>query len=146
VSGAFEFGPFGTGTPAEAPAPPEGLPSLCRYIDPVTGDVAVDATTGHLQNMPPVRQRFLLLMQTLLGSSSVLPGLGLTIPRIIDDSFARQVDAAVREGARQMTEVEKVARIRRVDVTASALGRTAVLVEYDDLTLGAPDKAVAFLP
>lgn len=142
---AFFFGPFGTGTPVDAPEPPSGVPSLCRFIDPTTGDVSVDDVTGHLRSMPHVRQRFLLLLQTLSGSSSVLPDLGIVVPRIIDDSFARQVDAAIRLGARQMTEVEKVARITKITVQASALGRVLALVEYDDLKLDEPDRAAAFI-
>lgn len=141
-SAPWAFGPFGTGTPATAPEPPKGLPSLSRYLDPVTGDFAKNEVSGHLQDMPPVRQRFLLLIQTLKESSSVLPDLGITVPSIIDDSFARQVDSAVRLGARQMTEVEKVARINEVTVDASALGRVRILVAYKDLTLNVNDLAI----
>lgn len=142
----FEFGPFGTGTPVDAPLPPRGTTTLCRFLDPVGQDFAVNAVDGHLEQMPPVRQRFLLLLSTLVGSSSTLPTLGIEVPRIIDDSFSRQVDTAVRVGARQMTEIETVARIDTVTVQASALGRVAVLVAYQDLTLGTSDRAAAILP
>jgi phage baseplate assembly protein W len=146
VTTGFEFGPFGTGTPVDAPEPPRGLTTLCRFLDPVSQDFTVNTVDGHLEQMPPVRQRFLLLLSTLVGSSSTLPTLGIEVPRIIDDSFERQVDAAVRVGARQMTEIEKVARIDKVTVQATSLGRVAVLVAYQDLTLGVSDNALAALP
>jgi phage baseplate assembly protein W len=82
----------------------------------------------------------LLLAATLLGSSSVLPDLGIVFPTIIDDSFARRVDVAIRSAASHMTDVEKVARINKVSVTTGSLGRVLVLIAYDDLTLGVSDS------
>lgn len=136
----FDFGPFGIGTPIDAPAPPMVKASMSRYIDPVSKDFGVDPFTGNLRSMPGVRQRFLLLAATLLGSSSVLPDLGIVFPTIIDDSFARRVDVAIRSAASHMTDVEKVARINKVSVTTGSLGRVLVLIAYDDLTLGVSDS------
>lgn len=139
-SAPFGATPFGVGTPSAAPIPPTGTPSLCRYIDPVSKDFQIDPATGQLAQMPPVRQRFLLLLSTILGSSSALPNLGIGLPVLIDDSFARRVDVSVRVGARQMTEIERVARINDVSVVTTAGGRVVVFVDYTDLTTGLDDR------
>lgn len=138
-SSGFGSTPFGVGAPVDGPAPPVGIPQLSRYLDPVTKDFSVDPTNGHLRTMPPVRQRFLLIIATLKGSSATLPELGLDFSNIIDDSFERRVDTSVRLSARQMTEIEKVARIDAVTVQTSALGRALILIAYEDLTLGITD-------
>ncbi len=138
--GAFADQPFGLGTPVAAVAPPKGEITLSRFIDPVTSDFAINEATGHLQEMPSVRQRFLILASTILGSSSVLPNLGIDLPVLIDDTFARRVDVSVRASARHMTDVERVARIDRVVVDPGSLGRVAVRIEYFDFTLGQADS------
>lgn len=142
-SAPFGFTPFGVGTPVDAPAPPEGLPTLVRYIDPTTRDHIIDPMTGHIAEMPSVRQRFLLIALTIKKSASVLPAMGLDLPDLIDDSFSRRVDVSVRESARPMTEIEKVARVNAVTVETTALGRVLLLINYTDLTTGVTPPPVS---
>lgn len=129
---------FGGGDPA--PVPPTGQWGS-RFIDPRTGDFANDVETGQLQQMPPVRQRFLLKLTTRLGSSTVRPLDGIQLPAKINESTERQVDDAVRVTMHQETDVEKVARIDSVKIQRdpSNTGRVAIVVSYTDLTTGLTD-------
>jgi hypothetical protein len=56
--------PAGLGGPTTAPDAPSGPPVIARYIDPLTGDYELDASTGQYTGMPPVRQ----LVEIALGS------------------------------------------------------------------------------
>lgn len=136
--GAPTGSPFGVGSAIAAPVPPLGRADLSRYVSPGTGSAEIDASTGHLQSMPAVRQRMLLLARTLRGSSAI-PEFGVDLPAVIDDTFARRVDASVRAAAAQMTEIEKVARIDSVEVTTTALGRANIVISYTDLDLRVTD-------
>lgn len=130
---------FGVGDPA--PVPPTG-PWGSRYINPATGDYEYDPATRQLKQMPAVRQRFVLKLTTLLGSSSVRPDDGIRLPRKIDASVQREIDDAVRQTMRQETDVEKVARIVAVTVERDPQnsGRAAVVVAFTDLTTGTEDQ------
>lgn len=137
--------PFGIGTPVTATEPPTGKLSLSRYLNPGTGAPQADSATGHLATMPRVRQRFLILLRTLRGSSSVLPEFGLDLPVKMDGTFERRCEASIRAGAASMTDVEKVARIDGIAVTRLALGRVHVVVSFTDLTTGTADQASAVI-
>lgn len=134
-------GPAGFGTGDDAPLPPTGQWGS-RYINPQTGDYATDATTGQLQQMPPLRQRFLLRLKERYGSSSVRPTDGVKMPKKIDASVERTVDDAVRVAMRQETDVEKVAHIESVRVVRDPenSGRAQVVISYVDLTTGLSDS------
>ena len=133
--------PLGFGTGDDAPVPPGGEWGS-RFIDPITKDYAIDPATGQFKQMPPVRQRFLLRLTTVLGSSSVRPGDGVVMPRTITASIEREVDDAVRVAMRVETNVEKIARIESVKVIRDPqnTGRVAVVVSYTDLTTGREDQ------
>lgn len=133
--------PVGFGVGDDAPEPPTGAWGS-RYINPQTGDYELDDATGQLAQTAPVRQRFLLKLRELYGSSSVRPNDGVKLPRKLDLTLQRQVDDAVRVAMRQETDVEKVARIDFVSVERDPdnAGRVAIMVSYVDLTTGLTDK------
>jgi phage baseplate assembly protein W len=83
--------------------------------------------------MPGVRQRMILALGTIRGSSTSLPDLGVALPDKMDRRFETRVRQAVREAARQLTEVERVAVITSIEVTRGAR-RAAIHVTYVDLT------------
>ena len=134
---SFALFPLGFGIGEDAPAPPTGVWGS-RYVNPQTGDYATDAVTGQLQQMPSVRQRFLLRLKEKRGSSSVRPLDGIELPTKIDEASTRTVDDAVRLAMRQETDVEKVARIISVKPVRDDQngGRVNVIVTFVDLTTG----------
>lgn len=136
--GSASFGafPFGLGTPVEAAIPPTGFPGS-RYINPGSGDYEVDADSGQLAQMPGTRQRVLLALKTLKGSSSVLPEFGILLPRKIDQAIDLRVRDAVRVALSHLTDVDKVIRIESVLVSRRTTGRLAVTLAYTDLSTGA---------
>lgn len=137
--GLFPFGtgPFGFGSIAEAAIVPEPVAGS-RFIDPVTRDYVFDSATGHLGQMPPLRQRVLLTLMTQLGSSAV-PGFGVRLPPKIDRTFVSSSTAMVRSALRQLTDVERIMRID--DITVDTGGsRAAITVSYTDLTTGERDS------
>ena len=133
--------PLGFGTGDDAPVPPGGEWGS-RYIDPRTRDYAVDQSTGQFQQMPAVRQRFLLRLTTLYGSSSVRPTDGVKLPRKFDEASRRNVDDAVRLAMRHETDIEKVARIDSVTLARNPdnHGLADIVVSFVDLTTGADDQ------
>lgn len=134
----FGTGPFGLGTPATLTAPPDGA-SGCRYLNPVTRDYEQDSTTGHLAQMPPVRQRVLLALLTLRTSSTAVPAFGVKLPSKIGTTFDAEVRAAIYLALRHLTETEKAIRVERIDVE-KAYGRARMTVVWTDLTTGAEDQ------
>jgi phage baseplate assembly protein W len=141
----FGSAPFGSsgaglGVPVHASAPPDG-PAGSRFIDPVTKDYAIDSTTGQLQQMPPIRQRVLLALTTVLGSATTLPGFGMTFPRKMGDRFEGQVKNAVAAALYQLTTVEKVIRVTNVIVEKGAAGRSRTTVQYVDTSTNTEDQA-----
>lgn len=127
--------PFGLGTPVEAAVPTTGTPGS-RYLNPSSGDYEIDSTTGGMAQMPPVRQRVLLALKTLRGSSSVLSDFGLRLPRKIDQSIDARMRDAVRVALYHLTDVERVARLDSVLTNRSGAGRIACVVAWTDLTTG----------
>ena len=135
--------PAGFGTGTDAPMPPSGNWGS-RYVNPQTGDYAVDPETGQFQQMPSVRQRFLLRLKEKRGSSSVRPRDGIELPKKFDATTERTVDDAVRRTMRQETDVEKVARIISVTPVRDPgnTGRINVVIVYQDLTTGIVDQPI----
>lgn len=138
--GQFAFG-FGCGDAAPEPPNRDGWGS--RYINSGSGDYEYNSTTRQLKQMPGLRQRFLLKLTTRHGSSTVLPGLGISLPSKLDPSFERRVDNAVRVAMHQETHVEKVARIDSVTVERGAVtGRVTITISYTDLESGTDETLV----
>lgn len=125
-------GPFGLGTPLPAAPPPVG-PAGCRFINPVTKDYEVDSDTGQLKQMPGNRQRVLLALMTLQGSSSVLPQFGARFPKKMGNTFEARCQQEARRALRQLTEVEGVIRIDGITVTRGLSGRALIVVSWTDL-------------
>jgi hypothetical protein len=134
--------PMGVGQPEDAPPPPTGHGG-CRFINAATGDYEIDPVTGQYAQMPPVRQRVLIALLTIRGSNSANPALGIKRPRKMGDRFQAEMEQAVRESLRQLTEVENVMAIDFILVERGAGGRARVTVSYEDLTTGERDQATA---
>jgi hypothetical protein len=139
------MGPFGPGTPLVAAAPPTGTAGV-RYLNPATRDYQQDGATGQLAQMPSLRQRVLLSLMTVLGSSSALPLLGIRIPRKQGPQFESEITAEIRFSLRQLTDVEQIARLDGVKVERGAGGRARVTVSYTDLDTGHSDEVVMGAP
>jgi hypothetical protein len=137
--------PCGTGhaglyDPDDPQAVPVGNSTCCRWIGPQTGDYEIDPLTGHQRQMGAVLQRVLLALKTVKGSSSALPLLGVQLPRKMGTRFNAEVDAAVRDALRQLTDVERIIRIEAIEVERS-MGRAAITVRYRNLLTGETEKA-----
>lgn len=128
--------PFGAGTPAEAIAPPENLPEAARFINHFTGDYEA-ADDGEYKRMPITRQRVLIALGTLFGSSSVVPDLGAKLPDIIDDSYDRRAEQAIRRAVEDMVVAQEI-RVEAVIIERQG-GRVTHTVKYRDLTTSNPD-------
>lgn len=149
---AMGTSPFGVGTPITSAEPPTALVRAglarpgCRYLDPRTRDYVHDDNTRQLAQMPPVRQRVLLALLTLKGSSTVLPRMGVAMPRKISESFDTEVRHAVLAALYQLTTVERVARVNAIRAERlSPAGRVLVEVEFTDLTNDEDDRVTAAL-
>ncbi len=133
------FGPFGFGTPLSAdPIPTPG--SGCRFIDPVSGDYGIDNATKQFQQMPPLRQRVLLALVTILKTSTAVPNFGLKTPTKMGNTFEAQVRNAVNVALNQLVNIEKVMRVNSITALKGAGGRALITVAYTDLTTGTDDK------
>lgn len=134
--------PAGLGGPSTAPDAPSGPPVISRYIEPLSGDYELDATTGQFAGMPPVRQLVEIALGSVRGSSAVLPELGTEVPPTIGGTFESAVDADVRFAVSRLVKARLI-RTRDVRVeTGSPAGRAAIVYEYTDLTLpeGSPAR------
>lgn len=129
---AFGSGPYGLGSPLPAAAPASG-PAGSRWIDPITKDYAQDPDTLQLKQMPATRQRVLLALMTLLGSSTVLPKFGVRFPQKMGSTFEAQCINSVRSAMRQLTDVEQVVRIDGITVEKGVGGRARITVSWTDL-------------
>ncbi len=132
------LGPFGLGTPAQGAEPPSG-PAGSRYLNPITRDYQVDEETGQFAQMPAVRQRVLIIVLTLKNSSAV-KGLGVRLPPRMDETFESAVKAEITLALRQLTDVERVARLEDVKVDRGRSGRARITVVYTDLTTATRDQ------
>ena len=134
--------PFGLGTPIPTGDPPDGA-SGTRYLNPATRDYQVDTTTGQLAQMPSIRQRVLLALLTVRGSSTASPGFGIVAPRKMGEQFDVEMKQAVRSALKQLTDVEKVVRIDGIIVERGARSRSRTTVIFTDLITGEGDSVSA---
>ena len=144
--------PFGLGQPTTTAEPPTvkvlaGLATPgCRYLDPNTRDYVHDDDSGQLAQMPTTRQRVLLALLTVKGSSTVLPNLGVRMPRKITEAFERETQHAVQSALHRLTVIERVVAVRAIKVERLAgTGRVGVTVEFVDLTTGEEDAVSSAL-
>lgn len=139
--GAYSFGlgPFGTGSPAEAPEPPTGSAGS-RWIDPGTRDYALDGETGQLKQMPGVRQRVLLALATIQGSASTAPRFGVRLPTKMGTTFEAECRQATQAALRHLTDLEQVIRVDQILVERGARSRARVTVSYTDISTGERDS------
>lgn len=132
--------PFGVGTPATAEAPPTKAPVNAAFIDYRTRDYVIDAE-GAIARMPITRQRVLLALSTLLGSSSVQPEAGLALPRRIDESYPQRAKAAILQALAFLVPNDIAISSDDIEVdTTSIVGRVQIAVSYVDLHTGQPDQ------
>lgn len=131
-------GPFGTGTPTTSAAPPAATAGS-RYLNPATKDYEIDASTGQLAQMPPLRQRVLIAVTTDIGSAATLTELGRIRPRKMAPTFEAEVIASIRKACRQMTDIERVMRIDAITIERGASGRYRPTLSYTDITNGETD-------
>ena len=135
--------PFGVGTPASAAAPPTDPPGMVRYINPSTRKPEISSVTGHFKTMPKTRQRVLIIMMTIRGSSSVLRDFGLGKPdKVIVDTIQAEMEREVNRAFDDMVRIEKAIRIDDVIVEPGDFGRVAVTLVYTDLTIRQTDQRV----
>ena len=139
----YGFAPFGVGAPASvADAPKNSAGS--RYLNPQTGDYELAGATGQQAQMPPTRQRVLLAVKTVKGSSTANPQFGFAAPRKIGTNFVAQTTASIRSAVSHLTnEDAPVIRIERIDVLRTGVGRLVVTISYVDLLTGQVDSAEA---
>jgi phage baseplate assembly protein W len=131
--------PFGIGTPDPTTAPPTIRPRDAAYLDPITRDYVL-GTDGEYLRMPILRQRVLIALGTLLGSSSVQQSAGLTLPTKIDSTFERRAQFAVRSALAFLVTSREL-RIDAITVTQPIPGRAQITVAYTDLHTGENDSA-----
>lgn len=136
------FGPCGLGTPISGePAPLPGAGS--RYINPATRDYEQNAVTKQLKQMPAVRQRVLLALITVVGSSTAMTGLGVRLPRKMGTTYEAEVRAQVMLALNQLVQVEKVIRVDAIDVLRGSGGRSQITVSYTETSTGLQDRVAA---
>jgi hypothetical protein len=119
-------------TPTTGSAPP-ARSQMSRYINPYTKDYEYDLVSRGFRRMTGIRQRVQLALGTLRGSSTTLSKWGVTLPRKITPQFPAEAEAAVRQALSQMTDVEKVLKVNRVEVQTYHM-RSKIVVWFTDLT------------
>jgi hypothetical protein len=124
-------GPFGSGTPATASAPPSDVPTFANYLNPVTRDYVIQ-DDGSNQRMPIVRHQVLMLLLTERGSAAE-PDIGLKLPAKMDQSFEQRARQSV---AMALEPIGDDFRLDSVPVERTAMGRADITVEFTDLTTG----------
>lgn len=135
-AGSFPAGMGSVPEPQDAPTGHGGS----RFLNAVTRDYEIDATTGQFKQMPPTRQRVTLAVATELDSSGLV-GFGIKPPRKMGDSFESEMRAAVARALRHMTDVDKTLRLNGVKVERGNLGRARVTIAFTDLVTGERDQA-----
>src|SRR6478609_537906 len=133
------LGPCGFGTPISADPIPAG-PVGCRFIDPSTGDYAIDIATRQFQQMPPLRQRVLLALTTLFRSNNAVPGFGIKLPQKLGSNYQVEVTNAVNAAVYQLTSIEKIMQIDSIVAQKGSGGRSLITVSYTDLTTKQKDS------
>ncbi len=139
--GATSWGitPFGFGTPDSTQAPPDTVPTDSRFINFRTKDYET-AANGELKRMPNIRHRVLISLSTTLGSSTVLPKLGLKLPDRIDSRYPRLAELAIRAALSDMVVAGEI-KINFINVIRDTTNQSRVdhVVAYTDLTTGNSD-------
>ena len=116
---------------------------MVRYINPSTRKPEISSVTGHFKTMPKTRQRVLIIMMTIRGSSSVLRDFGLGKPdKVIVDTIQAEMEREVNRAFDDMVRIEKAIRIDDVIVEPGDFGRVAVTLVYTDLTIRQTDQRV----
>lgn len=132
------FFPFGFGSPVSVDDPPDA-PDQARFVDFLTGDYVV-GDDGELERMPITRQRVLLSLATVRGSSTALPAFGVTLPKIIgsnDDALVRQ---AVERALRPLIDEGSIV-LNLVEVDhGNPIGRSRITVDYTDTATEENDR------
>lgn len=133
---------LGHGTPTAAPVPPvKAATVLSRYINPATGSYEVDSVTGHLAQMPGTRQRVLIALASIAGSSSVLRDLGMRRSGVIGSDIVQRLQGDARYALRHLVR-EGAIRIEFIDVEVRSTGRVRLTVGYTDLLTGKRGQTV----
>jgi hypothetical protein len=133
LTGPIGLTPFGLAPPVPGVDAPSGLAVLSRFIDPVARDYQLDEATGQFASMPPVRQRVMLATGTDVGTSAVIPDLGIEKTPVIDAQYQRTEQTNARAAMQHLLD-ERVVRIRNITAEGSSSGRARTLIEYTDLT------------
>jgi hypothetical protein len=112
--------------------PPQDL-ELSRFLDISNGTYRLRDTSSLYATMPNVRQRVVILVRTM------------TWPLKQGKTFEADIKQRIRNGMRQMIDVEKVARLDGVFVTKHANGiwnRASVTISFTDLSTNQPEELV----
>lgn len=139
--GNSEYGgaPLGIGDPADPTAVPDAKTSVCRWLDPISGDYQIATRGGQLRQSSGVLQRVLLAVKTVLGSSLCVSTLGTRFPKTQTKTFETEVAAEVRRVLRGMTDDEKVMRIDSLTVSRGG-SRFAIDLEFTNFQTGAAES------
>jgi hypothetical protein len=133
------FGAFGLSTPAVAPAPATG-PVGSRWINPATKDYELNPQTKNLKQMPLTRQRVLLALLTIQGSSTTASRFGVSLPTKMGNTFEIECKNATRAALSHLTSGNSPdIVIDRIDVERGKSGRAQITVTYTDLNTGEQD-------
>lgn len=132
--------PYGFGSVDEA-SEQASNPFGSRFLDPATRDYRFDSSTGQFGQMPPLRQRVLLTLMTVLNSSAVA-GFGTKLPKKIDRTFVESTKQMVRVALRYLTDTERVMRIDAIEVRTGGW-RAEITVSYTDLETGVRDEVTS---
>lgn len=133
--------PVGFGDADDAPTAPV-VSLMSRYIDPATRDYRVNETTGAFARMPPVRQRAMLAVMTVLGSSTGQADWGLRRPPKMGSNFEQQLESELRRALYRLTDTEQVMRIESIQIERDTI-RALARIHYMDLTTGQKDDVTS---
>lgn len=136
-AGAF---PAGYGYPTQA-AEPSQSNRYTRAIDVATGDYSIDTATGGFARTTPTRQRVLLALATVAGSSTVQPLWGVGRPPKMGPQFESEVEASVRLALKPMVDDGSVT-ILSVTVERGASSRARATVRWRDTSGNTYTEAV----
>lgn len=135
--------PFVDAIENDLTAPPPEPPTMVRYINPVTRQLEISTATGHFVSMPRLRQRVLIILMTVRGSSSVLQRFGLEVPDKILSTIQADMQQSVARAFDRMVRVEKSMRIDDVTIDVGSFGRVGIVLTYTDLATRQSDQVSA---
>ena len=129
--------PYGFSEPVSADEPPDA-PEDARFLDFRTKDYIV-GDDGELERMPTTRQRVLLALSTLLGSSTVLRDFGVKLPGVIGPNDEHLVRQAVERALKHLID-EPAIVLNSVTVEhGNPIGRSTITVDYTDIATSEDD-------